>query len=205
MKIKNGNNFEEYRELDFFKNPALILKLYIDDPKIEFQPGFKHVEKTLLNCFGIILKTAEELPRVEVELFPFGEYRKYILRTIRPDESLVDKFIKRVLAVYDVNKIGPHRYLDTYKKYQDFMNTKAEQEVTAFLKNTENQLEDFEAQINRMSKIKNEITMMMVTVPLNLYSLDCSNLHENLRDRIQKLKDRYVVFCVDVNRENNKG
>lgn len=158
-----------------------------------------------MNCFGIILKTAEELPRVEVELFPFAEYRKYILRTIRPDESLVDKAIKRVLAVYDVNKIGPHRYLDTYKKYQDFMNSKADQEVTAFLKNTENQLDDFELEINKMGKTKNEVTMMMTTVPLNLYSLDCSNLHENLRDRIQKLKDRYVVFCVDVNRENNKS
>ena len=191
--------------MDFFKKPALILKLYIDDPKIEFQPGFKHVEKTIMNCFAIILKTAEDLPRVEVDLFPFAEYRKYVLRTIRPDESLVDKFIKRALAAYDVNKIGPQRYLDTYKKYSDFMNSKADQEVTNFLKNTENQLEDFEVEINKMSKIKNEVTMMMATVPLNLYSLDCSNLHENLRDRIQKLKDRLVLFCVDLNRENNKA
>ena len=183
----------------------MLLKLYIDDPKIEFQPDFKHVEKTILNCFSFILKSAEDLPRVEVELFPFSEYKKYVLRKIRPDESLVDKFIKRALVVYESNKIGPHRYLDTYKKYSDFMNSKADQEVTNFLKNTENQLEDFEFQINRHSNIKTEITLMIATVPLNLYCLDCNNLHDNLRERVQKLKDRFVQFCIDSNRDLNKG
>ena len=205
VRLKDGNYFDEYKEYKFIRKPAMLLKLYIDDPKIEFQPDFKHVEKTILNCFSFILKSAEDLPRVEVELFPFSEYKKYVLRTIRPDESLVDKFIKRALVVYESNKIGPHRYLDTYKKYSDFMNSKADQEVTNFLKNTENQLEDFEFQINRHSNIKTEITLMIATVPLNLYCLDCNNLHDNLRERVQKLKDRFVQFCIDSNRDLNKG
>jgi len=89
------------------RKSALIIKLYTEDPKIEFQPSFKQIELMIMNCFSYIIKSAEELPRVEVELFPFPEYRKYIIRSIRPDEQLVEDFIKRVMAVYDANKIGP--------------------------------------------------------------------------------------------------
>ncbi len=204
-QYKCGNNFNEYSELDYKRKPAIILKLYIDDPKIEFQPGFKYVEKILINCFSIILKSAEELARVEVELFPFSEYKKYVLKTIRSEETLVENYIKRVLKVYDINKIGPHKYLDTYKKYTDFVNSKADQDVNAFLKNTENQLEDFEFQINKHTNIKNEIMQLLLTVPLNLYSLDCIGLHESLKDRVQRLKDRLVQYCIDNNRDTNKS
>lgn len=191
--------------MKYLREPALIIKLYVDDPKIEFQPGFKQIEKTLLNCFSFILKSAEDLPRVEVELFPFPEYKKYVLRTIRPDELLVDNCFKRVLTVYESNKIGPHKYLDTYKKYADFMNSKADQDVTNFLKNQENLLEDFEFQINRHTSIRNEIIGMLLTVPLNLYSLECNGLHDNLKERVLRLKDRFVQYCIDHNRDSNKS
>ena len=87
----------------------MIIKLYTDDPKIEFDPPFKQIEHTLLNCISYILKSAEGLPRVEVELFPFPEYKKFLLRSIRPDENLVELFTKRVLKVFDSNKIGPQK------------------------------------------------------------------------------------------------
>ena len=187
------------------KRSALIIKLYAEDPKIEFQPAFKQIESMIMNCFSYIIESAEDLPRVEVELFPFPEYKKYVIRSIRPDESLVENFIKRVLCVYEANKIGPFRYLDIYKKYSDLINTKADQDVTNFLKNTQNELEDFEVQINKYTKIKKEISLMIVSVPLNLYQLECNIFHENLRDRIQLLKDLLVQFCVDLNRETNKS
>ncbi len=186
------------------RKSALIIKLYTEDPKIEFQPSFKQIELMIMNCFSYIIKSAEELPRVEVELFPFPEYRKYIIRSIRPDEQLVEDFIKRVMAVYDANKIGPQRYLDVYKKYADLLNTRADQEITAFLKR-EIILEDFKIQIDKYTKIKNEITLMILSVPLNLYQLECNALHENLRDRVQRLKDRLIQFCLDHNRDTNKS
>jgi dynein heavy chain len=203
-QYKNGNYFEVYEALEYKRKPALIIKLYIDDPKIEFQPGFKQIETLILNCFTFLLKSSEELPRVEVELFPFPEYKKYVLRTIRPDEELVENFTKRALSVYEANKVGPTRYLDSYKKYSDFMTKKAEQDVVAFLKNPENQLEDFESQINRHTAIRNEITTLLLTVPLNFYSLECNNLHETLKERVLKLKDKLVQFCIDFNRDTNK-
>ena len=145
------------------------------------------------------------MPRVEVELFPFPEYKKFVLRTIRPDESLVDSFIKRVLKVYEANKIGPQRYLDVYKKYSDLLTLKADNDITSFLNKTDNQLEDFEFQIKKYRKIRQEICAMIVTVPLNLYMLECTSMQENLRDRVLRLKERLVQFCVDHNRETNKA
>lgn len=186
------------------RKSALIIKLYTEDPKIEFQPSFKQIELMIMNCFSYIIKSAEDLPRVEVELFPFPEYRAYVIRSIRPDESLVEHFIKRVLAVYEASKVGPQRYLDVYKKYADLLNTKADQEITSFLKK-EIILEDFKVQIDRYSNLKKEITLMILSVPLNLYELECNNLHENLRDRVQRLKDRLVQFCLDHNRDTNKS
>jgi dynein heavy chain len=140
-----------------------------------------------------------------VELFPFAEYKKYVLRTIRSDETLVENYIKRVLKVYESNKIGPHKYLETYKKYADFINSKADQDVNTFLKNPDNQIEDFVFQINKHINIRNEVIQLLLTVPLNLYSLDCVGLHESLKDRIQRLKDRIVLFCIDFNRDTNKS
>ncbi len=86
------------------------MKLYTDDPKIEFDPPFKQIENTLLNCISHIIKSAEGLPRVEIELFPFPEYKKFLLRSIRPDEQLVELFTNRVLKVFEANKIGPQKY-----------------------------------------------------------------------------------------------
>ena len=183
----------------------MIIKLKAEDPKIEFQPGFKQIEAMIMNCFSYIIESAEDLPRVEVELFPFPEYKKYVIRSIRPDESLVGAFIKRALAVFEANKVGPVRYLDTYKKFQNFINTKADNDVTLFLNNTENELEDFEQQINRFDKIKKEIMLMILSVPLNFYQLECNAFHDNLVDRVKNCTKRLVQFCIDSNREGNKA
>jgi dynein heavy chain, axonemal len=187
------------------RRSALILKLYTDDPKIEFQPTFSEIEQILMNCFSLIIESAESLARVEVELFPFPEYKNYVLKTIRPDEELVNNFIKRVHKVYELNNVGPQRYLDTYKKFNDFLTSKADQDVVVFLDYSENQLEDFMQQIDGYSKIVREITLMTYTIPLNLYSLECTGLHDNLRDRVNSLKDRVVQFCIDYNRETNRS
>ena len=159
----------------------------------------------ILNCFNYIVESGDELPRVEVGLFPFPEYKKYVIRSIRLDESLVKDFIDRAMNVYEANRIGPVKYLDTYKKYSDLISNKAHQDVTSFLQMSQNELEDFEVQIDKYTKIKKEITVMIVSVPLNLYQLECNSFHENLRDRIQLLKDLLVQFCVDLNRETNKS
>lgn len=158
-----------------------------------------------MNCFSYIIESAEDLPRVEVELFPFPEYKKYVIRSIRPEESLVDVFIKRALKVFEANKAGPIRYLDVYNKYQIFINTRAENEVTAFLNQPDNELDNFEDQILRYGKIRNEISRLFLSVPLNFYQLECNEFHDNLIERVRNCSKRLVQFCIDNNRESNKA
>ncbi len=158
-----------------------------------------------MNCFGYIIESAEDLPRVEVELFPFPEYKKYVIRTIRPHEALVDAFVKRALKVFEANKTGPIRYLDVYNKYLIFINTRADNEVAQFLGKADNELEDFEDQILRYGKIRNEIVRMFLSVPLNFYQLECNEFHDNLIERVRNCSKRLVQFCIDNNRELNKA
>lgn len=96
------------------------------------------------------------------------------------------------------------RYLETYKIYSDFLTTKAEQDVSAFLKDT-HELDTFEEQIKKYTKIRDGITLTRLTAQLNFYCLECHDLHENLRERVQRLRDRLVQFCIDQNRELNKA
>lgn len=202
---QKGNHIEKYKDYEFVQKSALIIKLKAEDPKIEFLPGFKQIENMIMNCFGYIIESAEDLPRVEVELFPFPEYKKYVIRSIRPGESLVDVFVKRALKVFEANKAGPVRYLDVYNKYQIFINTRAENEVTAFLNQPDNELDNFEDQILRYGKIRNEISRMFLSVPLNFYQLECNEFHDNLIERVRNCSKRLVQFCIDHNRESNKA
>jgi hypothetical protein len=201
---QDGNFFETYEDFTFIRRPALIFNLFASEEKLKFQPDFKETEKIIIECFQFIIKSSKEIPRVEVNLFPMPEYQSFYLKTIRNDESLVDDYLKRALKVFDANKIGPHRYLDVYKNYDEYLTNKAQLDVLSFLRNKENQLEDFELQILKLAKIEDELLARILTVPLNLFMIDCKNLHDNLCARICQLKDKFTQHCVENNREYNK-
>lgn len=202
-QYKDGNYFDTYNELGFVRKSALSIKLYADDPKIEFEPGFSKIEEMILNCISCIVESAKNLPRVEVELFPFSEYKKFYLRSVRPDEKLVEIYTQRAKQVLESNKVGPHKYLDVYKKYTEFLTLKAEQDVSAFLKD-QHELDEFEMQIKNYTKIRDEITLSRLTAPLNFYCLESHDLHEDLRNRVGRLKERLVTYCVEQNRDANR-
>ena len=76
--------------------------------------------------------------------------------------------------------------------------------MTAFLKET-HELFEFEEQIKKYTKIRDGVTLTRLTAQLEFYCLECNDLHENLRERIQRLRTRLVQFCIDQNREMNKA
>ena len=59
--------------------------------------------------------------------------------------------------------------------------------------------------IQQYQDLSDEITLLRITVPLSMFCLDCSDLNEDLAGRAKKLRDRLVKFCVDDNREQNRG
>lgn len=67
-------------------------------------------------------------------------------------------------------------------------------------------LPDFFLQkINSFQDLKDEISLLRITVPLSMFCLDCQNLNQDLGARSQRLKERLIIFEVDENRELNRG
>nr|XP_006820578.1 PREDICTED: dynein heavy chain 3, axonemal-like [Saccoglossus kowalevskii] len=201
---QDGNDFgEEYDELQYNMAQVMIIKLKVEEPKIVFDPPFRECRDIILRCFSEIIASAEGLQRVECDIFPDLRNQRLVLRAVKIDEQLVTNFIDEAMQIFKFNTVGPTRYLNTYKKYHELLNNKAEQEVTAFLKE-QHSLEAFRKKIDGLQSLKEEIALLRITVPLSMFCLDCINLNMDLCARSQKLKDKLVAFEIDENRKLNK-
>ncbi|XP_074137053.1 dynein axonemal heavy chain 3 isoform X1 [Sminthopsis crassicaudata] len=203
MIHKDGNDFEHpYQEMDFFIPQIILLKLEVEEPMIIFDPPFDDCWEIIYNCFMEIIKNSENIPKVEVKLFPELQGDNLTLATVCPDEILVSDFVKQTEEVFEKNQVGPKKYLDVYQKYNNLLDGTAKEEVTSFLSKPHD-LDDFVEFIDSMKKLKGEIASMHITVPLALFCLDALALNENLCNRTQALKDQLIQFQVDENREQN--
>ncbi len=59
--------------------------------------------------------------------------------------------------------------------------------------------------IHEYQDLKDEISLLRISVPLSMFTLDCAVLNENLAVRAQKLRARLVLFVVEDNRSLNRG
>ncbi|KAM4829514.1 dynein axonemal heavy chain 3 [Thomomys bottae] len=203
MIHKDGNDFKEpYQEMDFFIPQLIMIKLEVQEPIIVFNPPFDDCWELVKKSFLEIIKNSEEIPKVESILFPELKGYNVILGTVDPGESLVSDLVNQTFEVFKKNQIGPYKYLNVYKKYDDLLDNTAEQNITAFLK-ANHEIEDFVKNINGVKKRRNEIASMHITVPLAMFCLDALALNYDLCERAQNLKDRLIQHQVDVNRETN--
>ncbi|XP_068100920.1 dynein axonemal heavy chain 3 [Hyperolius riggenbachi] len=202
---KDGNDFgDTYDDLKFFTPQILIIKLRVEEPKIAFDPVLEECWNLVKYCFQEIIKSAEGLPKVEVELFPDLQMDNLTISSVRQEESLVSDYISKTREIFNMNVVGPQKYLNVYKRYSDLLNKKAQQDVIAFLKE-EHSLQAFTKKINSLSQLQGEIASMHITVPLAMFCLDALRLNEDLCARAQQLKNRLIQYEVDENRELNKS
>ncbi|KAJ1097170.1 hypothetical protein NDU88_002296 [Pleurodeles waltl] len=200
---KDGNDFgETYEEMKFFTPQILILKLQVEEPKIGFDPNFEDSWNLIHRCFKEVIKSAEGFPKVELELFPEIQEDNPCLSTVQLEESLVSDFVNKTRDIFNSNIIGPQKYLNVYKKYNDLLNSKADQDITAFLKE-DHSLQAFTKKLNELNELKGEIASMRITVPLAMFCLDALRLNEDLCARAESLKQRLILFEVNENRELN--
>jgi dynein heavy chain len=97
------------------------------------------------------------------------------------------------------------RYLNTYKKYQDLFNNKAEIDVATFLEEQLIALLSFSKRINFYQNLASEISSLYLTVPLNMFCLNCHEVNAELAQRAIKLANKLILHIVDGNRETNRG
>ncbi|KAM9584412.1 dynein axonemal heavy chain 3 [Trichechus inunguis] len=203
MIHKDGNDFKEpYQEMEFFIPQLIMIKLEVNEPTIGFKPSFDDCWKIIHDSFLTIIRNSEKIPKVESLLFPELKGYNLILGTVNTDEKLVSDLVDQAFEVFQKNQVGPYKYLNVYKKYDDLLDNMAEQNITAFLKEN-HEIEDFVKRISEIKKLRNEIASMHITVPLAMFCLDTMTLNYDLCERAQNLKDRLIQFQVDVNRDTN--
>ncbi|XP_074179212.1 dynein axonemal heavy chain 3 [Rhinolophus sinicus] len=205
MIYKDGNDFQEpYQETEFFTPQLIRINLEVDEPIIVFNPSFDGCWELIHNSFLEIIKNSEGIPKVESVLFSELKGCNLILRTVNPEEKLVSDFVDQAFVVFQKNQVGPHKYLNVYKKYDDLLDNMAEQNITAFLKEN-HEIEDFVTRINSIKKRRNEIASMHISVPLAMFCLDAMFLNYDLCERAENLSDRLIHFQVDINRNTNSS
>ncbi|XP_066239555.1 dynein axonemal heavy chain 3 [Saccopteryx leptura] len=203
MIHKDGNDFEEpYREMEFFMPQLITIKLGVREPAIVFEPSFDGCWELIHNSFLEIIKNSEGIPKVESVLFPELKGYNLTLGTVSPEEKLVSDFVAQTFEVFQKNQLGPQKYLQVYRKYDDLLDDTARQSVTAFLKEN-HEIDDFVTRIDGIKKRRSEIASMHISVPLAMFCLDAVTLNRDLCERAQDLVDRLIQFQVDVNRDTN--
>jgi len=60
--------------------------------------------------------------------------QRLLLRSVKIEETLVTDYVDKAMEIFKLNTTGPQKYLNTYKKYSDLLDNKAEQDVSAFLR-----------------------------------------------------------------------
>ncbi|XP_033614627.1 dynein heavy chain 3, axonemal [Fukomys damarensis] len=205
MIHKDGNDFEEpYQEMKFFIPQLIMIKLEVSEPRIVFNPSFDDCWELITNSFLEIIKNSDGIPKVESILFPELKGYNLTLGTVNMNEKRVADFVDQTFEVFQKNQVGPHKYLNVYKKYDDLLDNTAEQSITEFLKEN-HEIEDFVMKIDSIKKRRNEIASMHITVPLAMFCLDAMILNYDLCERAQNLKDRLIQYQVDVNRNTNSS
>ena len=106
---------------------------------------------------------------MECELFQDMRGQRLLLRSVKLEEPLVTDFMDKAMEIFKLNTVGPQKYLNTYKKYADLLNNKAEQEVTAFLKERHS-LQGFKA-VSRLFSYWKEIWTVILLFKLIVFEV----------------------------------
>ena len=60
-----GNEFgDEFNETEYVMKQVMIIKLYVEDPKLLFDPSFRECRDIVLRCFSEVIASGEGLQRV---------------------------------------------------------------------------------------------------------------------------------------------
>ncbi|XP_046888652.1 dynein axonemal heavy chain 3 [Hypomesus transpacificus] len=202
---QDGNDFgEKFDEMRYVQPQVLLVKLGVEEPRIIFQPSLQRCWELLHSSFMEIIKSAQNLQRVECNLFPEIQGQGLYLRSVGPNELLVTDLLSQAKSIFHQNTVGPQKYLNVYKKYSHLLDNTAKQDILAFL-NEKHSLQGFTKKIQGIQQLWKEIASLHITVPLSMFCLDAVSLNDELCERAKRLEDTLITFEVEENRELNKS
>jgi len=208
----DGNDFgAAYTELDYTQPQVITLFLDTDaEGNVVHRPTLEEVDANFTLACDRVMRGAYGLPRVESNIFADDgriAHDQLTLRTGEVSDESNDKAKTQLLHVISQNKVGALAYLKTYDSYKYLIKSKeapsaAQAELDKFLSEPQ-ELPAFEAYIEKLSKIKNEIISLRSNVPLNLFRLDSNELHERLENETQRLVDSLIANITTTSRDHN--
>ncbi|KAM7384052.1 hypothetical protein PAMA_011415 [Pampus argenteus] len=150
---EEGNDFGEvFDEMKYVQSQVLLVKLQANAPHIDFSPSFQQCWELIHRAFMEIIKSAEELPRVECNLFP--DIKNLFLRTVSPDESLVANIIMKAKDIFHKNTVGPENICQKYE------------EITSTIRGTPETTEEL-VSLNQYIKQTSEVTIRNLLDEIN--------------------------------------
>jgi dynein heavy chain len=137
---------------------------------------------TILN--EIVLAVAE-IPRIETKLFTSIAGDPLYLPVITADcERIADgRNYRRCISK---NTVHAQKHLMSYEKYKGLLNHKSEKKVEDFLRERHD-LDDYEVEINKMTKLIEEISSTPSFVRMSMIYLDCDALKMELTTKANQL------------------
>ncbi|KAM9844002.1 dynein axonemal heavy chain 3-like [Aulostomus maculatus] len=199
---EEGNDFSEtHDEMKYTLPQLLLIKLQVNKTHIDFSPSLQGVWQLIHRAFMEIIKSAENLPRVECNLFP--DTTNVYLCTVKPDDFLVRDVIGKAENIFNKNTLGPEKYIIVYEKHVHLLDDTTNQDIAAFLKEKQ-PLGELRKKIEALNHQWKEIASLSVMVPLCMFCVFAGELNKDLCEHTDRLKDAIILFALEDYRTLNK-
>jgi dynein heavy chain len=177
------------------------VKLFVSGSQIRFEPQLADLETAVVSIIGDIVSVVREIPRVETKLFTSLASEPLYLPAITMDDARIadGKFYRKIVTK---NTVQPQKHLLSYEKYRALLNHKAEKRIDDFLRE-KHDLDEYETEIQKLSKLIEDISASPSIVSLSMIYLDCESLKADLISKSNDLVQKLVDQVADMNRKSN--
>ncbi|VVC42221.1 Dynein heavy chain, coiled coil stalk,P-loop containing nucleoside triphosphate hydrolase,Dynein heavy [Cinara cedri] len=203
LEYKNGNAIDtEYKDNMFISLPFFILKA-IPKPnstEILFEPTPEDCLNLLLSIPRRIIKTVEDIPRVEQLLNKSDS--TMVLKNVNDSEEEVQNMLIEIGKILENNFPGPKTYITYYETYSYLSNGSETEALNSFFKNDPFPLlSEFNTWVIKYTEINIDILKLKNRVELNLLMLDVTEINQNLKNIIANLKNKIIDYFMNLTQQ----
>jgi dynein heavy chain len=177
------------------------IKILVSGAQIRFEPQLADLENAVVAIITEIVSVVREIPRIETKLFTsLANEPLYLPSITMDDDRIADaKFYKKIISK---NTVKPQKHLLSYEKFRSLLNHKAEKRIEDFLRE-KHDLDEYEVEIQKMTKLIEDISNTPSFVTMSMIHLDCDSLKNDLIAKSNNLVQKLVDQVAEMNRKSN--
>ncbi|XP_050529641.1 dynein axonemal heavy chain 3 isoform X2 [Daktulosphaira vitifoliae] len=206
LSYKEGNFFDtEYKDEMFINWPFFIVKAVpiFSSTKITYSPNFEKCLDIILSIPRQIIKTTEDIPRIEQLLMKeFKGDSTMVLKNVYEYEEEVQGIMIEIKTILEKNIPGLEIYTTYYTSYSYLLDGTETKALDAFFSTDPFPLlNDFNEWVIKYNSINDSICNMRDNVELNLMSLDVSEINSNLKNIVNSLKNKILDYYINITQD----